>query len=79
MPIANGSGFLSSTHARRQRKKLLAGSALRGALDFPVTRHERTAKRREDSAAAVFSAYLPFIAVRPQIRLISSTRTQARL
>jgi hypothetical protein len=50
---------MSSTHVRPQRKKLLADRALRGALDFLVTRDERKAKRREDSAAAILAADLP--------------------
>ncbi len=54
-----GSGFLWSRHIRQQRKKLIAGRALRGLLDFPVTRDERKAKRREDSAAAILATDLP--------------------
>ena len=56
---------MSSTHVCPQRKKLLVGRALYGALDFPVTRDERKAKRREDSAAAVLATRLPLDGVAP--------------
>ena len=57
--LASGSSFLWSAHVRQQLKKLLVGRALRGPLDFPVTRDERKAKRREYRAAAIFAADLP--------------------
>jgi hypothetical protein len=56
----SGSSFLWKAHVRQQLKKLLVGRALRGALDFPVTRDNRKAKRREDGAAAVLAGDLPF-------------------
>jgi len=57
--LASGLGFLWGTHVRPQRKKLLAGSALCGALDFPITRDERKTKWRKDSATAILAADLP--------------------
>jgi hypothetical protein len=62
-----------------QRHQLLADRTRGGALDLAVARDERQAEWREYRAAAVLPPVCRSTAACPQMRLISSTRFQARL